>query len=143
MALARSVPGSGWKAATIDASRWRFWLMAPLAPLGFALMRVPVLYRRLWPVGQGAIGVSEALLHTDLAEPHTYELDWLPDSVCFRVDGQPVHAAPTAPRGPLGFIAWIDNQYAVVTPQGRFQFGTLTIHEPQWLALDQVTIRSL
>ncbi|MBN1679215.1 MAG: hypothetical protein JW966_02915 [Anaerolineae bacterium] len=143
MALACGVPGYGWKAATIDASRLRFWLMAPVAPLGFALMRVPVVYRRLWPVGQWALGVSEAQLSVDLSEPHTYELDWLPDSVCFRVDGQPVHVAPTAPRGPLGFIAWIDNQYAVVTPQGHFKFGVLTTDEPQWFALDRVTIHSL
>ena len=143
MALAQGVPGWGWKAATLDAARWSFLALAPLAPVGFALMRVPALYRRLWPVGQRAIGVSETILPADLADRHTYTLEWLPDSVRFAVDGQPVHTAPTSPGGPMGFIAWMDNQYAVVTPQGRFRFGLVATDAPQWLALDQITIESL
>jgi hypothetical protein len=142
MALARDVPGWGWKAATLDAARWSFVALAPLTPLGFALMRVPALYRRLWPVGQRAIGVSEAVLPVDLADRHTYTLEWLPDTVRFAVDGQRVHTAPTAPGGPLGFIAWMDNQYAVVTPQGRFRFGLVATDAPQWLAFDQIIIES-
>jgi len=141
MALAKGVPGWGWKAATLDARRWPFLALMPLAPLGFLLMRLPALYRRLWPVGQRAAGISEALLPVSLAEPHTYELDWQTDRVCFRVDGDPVHTAHHAPRGPLGFIAWIDNQYAVVTPQGQFKFGLIASAGPQWLALDRIDIQ--
>ena len=143
MALAYGVPGYGGKAATLDATRLPFLLLAPLAPLGFAVMRIPAVYRALWPVGQWAIGASEALLPVDLDSPHTYRLDWLADAVVFAVDGEVVHRASSAPRGPLGFIAWMDNQYAVVTPQGRFAFGLVSAHEGQWLLLDRVTIESL
>ncbi len=143
MALARDVPGWGWKAAVLDASRLSFLLLAPFAPIGFALMRVPALYRRLWPVAQRALGVSEALLPVDLDAPHIYEMEWQRASVRFRVDGQTVLVTPSAPRGPLGFIAWMDNQYAVVTPQGRFAFGCLTPPGAQWLALDHIEIEPL
>jgi hypothetical protein len=143
MALAQGVPGCGWKAATFDATRWPFLALVPFAPVGFVLMRVPALYRRLWPLGQRALGVSEALLPVDLAEPHDYELEWRADTAIFRVDGQQVLRAPTPPRGPLGFIAWIDNQYAVVTPQGRFRFGWIATTERQWLALDRIDIQPL
>lgn len=143
MALAQNVPGYGWKAATLDATRVPFLLLAPFTPIGFALMRVPALYRALWPVGQWAIGASEALLPVDIIEPHTYMLEWHSDAVLFAVDGDTVHRAPYAPRGPLGFIAWIDNQYAVVTPQGRFGFGLVACDAAQWLALDRITIESL
>ena len=143
MALAKGVPGWGWKAATFDAMRWPFFLLAPLAPLGFLLMRSPALYARLWPVGQRALGVSEALLPADLGTPHTYDLEWLRSGVTFAVDGDVVHRAPVASQGPLGFIAWLDNQYAVVTPQGRFRFGLIESGQAQWLALDRVTIRPL
>ena len=99
------------------------------------------MYRHLWPLGQRAIGVSEALLPVDLIDPHRYELDWLPDRVIWRVDEQIVHEAPYSPRGPLGFIAWMDNQYAVVTPQGRFRFGLNPIDQEQALVLDRIEIK--
>jgi hypothetical protein len=143
MALARDVPGWGWKAATIDAARPTFVALTPLALPGFVAMRVPALYRALWPLAQRAIGVSEARLPADLATPHTYALEWRADGVRFAVDGQTVHSAPCAPRGPLGFIAWLDNQYAVVTPAGRFRFGLLATTERQWLALDHIALEPL
>jgi hypothetical protein len=143
MALAKGVPGYGWKAATFDAMTPGFFGLLPFAPLGFLLMRIPALYERFWPLGQRAIRVSECLLSADLAIPHTYTLIWQMDGVDFSVDGEPVHHAPYAPGGPLGFIAWIDNQYAVVTPQGRFGFGYLPLAEEQWLAIDLIEIKGL
>jgi len=143
IAVAKDVPGYGWKAATFDARRWPALLLFPLAPIGFLLMRVPALYRRLWPIGQWAIGVSERVLPVDLSEMHVYELDWLRDRVLFRVDGEPVHKSPHAPKGPLGFIAWMDNQYAGVTPQGRFRWGVLKTDQQQWLALAEIKIQPI
>lgn len=143
MRLAHRVPGPGWKAATIDATRLPFLLLAPTAPVGVLLMRIPALYDALWPIGQRALGVSEALLDPHLlAAPHTYTLDWLRGEAVFAVDGAVVHRAPCAPRGPLGFVAWVDNQYAVITPQGRFGFGLVDSGEAA-LMLESVTIEPL
>lgn len=143
MQLALDVPGPGWKAATIDARRWPFLALLPAAPPGVLLMRAPALYRALWPVAQRAIGVSERLLDSALlADWHTYTLDWRVNGLTFAVDGATVHEAPHAPRGPLGFIAWIDNQYAVVTPQGGFRFGLVPVEREQSLLLDHVRIEA-
>ncbi len=139
--LALDVPGHGWKCATIDATRPAFFALLPTAPLGFLLMRAPALYRRLWPLAQRTINVSESVLDRSwLHEPHSYTLEWNPGQVIFSVDGYRVHTAGVAPRGPLGFIAWIDNQYAVVTPQGRFGFGLLPVGQAQSLRIEQVEI---
>lgn len=144
MALALGVPGPGWKAATIDAARWPFLALLPLAPPGFLLMRVPALYRTLWPVGQRALHVSEHLLGEAIpTQTHTYTLDWLPERVDFHIDGACVHTSPYSPRGPLGFIAWIDNQYAVVTPQGRFRFGLVDVPQAQTLHIEYAGVEAV
>jgi hypothetical protein len=141
MALMQGVPGHGWKAATISANRLSFFLLAPLAPIGVLMMRVPTLYNRLWPIGQRAIGVSEKLLDSALLnEMHTYTLDWRKDGATFSIDGNVIHQSPLAPRGPLGFVAWIDNQYAIVTPQGHLGFGIVPVEHEQSLVLAHIAI---
>ncbi|MFQ3566201.1 MAG: hypothetical protein SNJ59_04320 [Aggregatilineales bacterium] len=141
MALAHGVPGSGWKAATIDAARPRAWALAPLAPAAVLLMRVPRLYNLLWPRIQQALCISEAVLSEALlAERHTYRIDWRVDEAFFSVDDAVVLHTPFAPRGPAGFVAWIDTQYAIVTPQGRFGFGITSLERPQALAIERLSI---
>jgi hypothetical protein len=144
MALALDVPGHGWKAATFDATRWPFLALLPAALPGFLLMRIPALYRWLWPFGQRAIGVSETPLDADLLrQPHEYRLEWHPDRVVFKVDGGIVHESQQALRGPLGFVAWIDNQYAIVTPRGRFGSGLVAIPTAQALIIESLEIAPL
>jgi hypothetical protein len=46
------------------------------------------------------------------------------------------------PRGPLGLVAWVDNQWMVATPHGRFGWGLLQA-EAQWLDLALVRIAAL
>jgi hypothetical protein len=139
MKLALNVLGSGWKAATIDVKKWQFLAMLPTAPIGFVLMRFPMLYRLLWPIAQRTLGVSECLLDTNLlSQPHTYAINWFKEYVEFKIDSTLVHKSPAAPRGRLGFVAWIDNQYAVVTPQGSFKFGLLDIKIEQSLVITKL-----
>lgn len=144
IALAQGVAGRGWKAATFDARNWRFLALLPLAPIGFLLMRRPSLYQALWPLGQAAIGVNEAALDMSLLEAfHTYSIEWRQDGAIFKVDGDIVLRAPNAPRSRLGFIAWIDNQYAIVTPQGKFGHGALDIAHEGSLRLEDISITPL
>lgn len=141
MPLAKDVPGHGWKCATLDATRWQFLALLPAAPLGFLLMRIPAVYNALWGVGQRAVGVREHLLDPALmTEPHTYTLTWERDRVVFAVDGDTVLVSPFRVRGRMGFIAWVDNQYAIVTPQGRFGWGLVEIPAAQSLTLTDVRL---
>lgn len=144
IALAAGVPGSGLKAATLDATRPAFLALAPLAPIAMPLMRIRSLYRRLYPMGQRALGVAEAII--DPGAPgvlRTYMLEWRPGGLRFAVDGQTMLEAPFSPRGPLGFIAWMDNQHAIVTPQGRFGFGLTPILMEQQMTLTELRIEPL
>ncbi len=144
IALAKGVAGEGWKAATFNAKQWRFFALLPLAPLGFWLMRLGPLYDALWPLGQAAIGVNEAALDPSLlADFHTYSIEWRREEASFAIDGDIVLRARAVPRGPLGFIAWIDNQYAIVRPQGRFGHGLLEVAHEQSLHLKDISIAGL
>jgi len=141
MALARDVPGRGWKAAQIDAAHAEFLALLPTAPAAALLMRSRRLYRWLWPIAQRAMRVSEHLIaEAPDSAWHDYCLEWARDGVRFSVDGDCIHESGMSPRGPLGFVAWIDNQYAVVTPQGKFDFGVTASDSASTLEIAQVLI---
>lgn len=143
MQLAQGIDGSGWKAATIDAGRGNALMLTPLALPALLLMQVPTLYRLLYPPIQRALAIGEVRLDdTLLSAWHTYTIDWLPQRAVFRVDDQVVLDTPFAPRGACGFCAWIDNQYAIVTPQGRFGGGIISLEQPQSLLLQNIDIQA-
>ncbi|HIE39761.1 MAG TPA: hypothetical protein EYH30_05305 [Anaerolineales bacterium] len=139
MKLDLEVPGHGWKVATIDALRPSALLLAPLAPLAVPLMNLRPLYRALWTPIQRALNVREALLPVEMTEWHTYVLEWERGRARFSVDGTLWLDAPS-PHGPLGFVMWLDNQYMVVTPQGRLGWGLLEVTGRQWMEVDCLRI---
>lgn len=144
MALAYGVEGHGWKAATIDSTRPAAWSLMPLALPAALLMRSPGMYARIFPTIQRRLKIAEHLLDPALlAARHTYTLDWRTDGARFALDGETVFHAPYAPAGRAGFVAWMDNRYAIVTPQGRFGFGLAPVEREQALTLEQVTIEPL
>ncbi|HJW83773.1 MAG TPA: hypothetical protein VJ754_05660 [Anaerolineae bacterium] len=143
MALALGVPGFGWKAACLDAGRAAALAWSPLALPVMLLCRRPKLCRSIWPRVQRSLAIRESLLTFragNLTDWHTYELEWRPDGARWQVDGETALDTERPPRGPLGFVAWIDNQYAVVTPQGKFNFGLLDTPREQWLELGEVEV---
>ena len=135
-----NAPGRGWKAATLDATHPAALAWVPLAPVVVPLMSVQTLYRRLWPRIQRALGICEAAIDVEIRDWHTYVLHWVEGSARFEVDGVPVLDAPASPRGPLGFVMWLDNQVMVITPWGRFRYGTLDAPGRQWMEVDTLTI---
>lgn len=140
MKLDLHTPGHGWKAATLDALRLPFFLLAPTAPVAMLLMNIRPMYRALWPIGQRAMGVSEAALEVSMTEWHTYVIDWGANTARFSVDDELKLETPSSPGGPLGFVMWLDNQYAVVKPWGRFGYGLLEAPGRQWMEVDTLAI---
>lgn len=136
MRLAHGQPGSGFKAAVIDALNPRALALAPFTLPAALLMGSPRLYDAFFPRIQRALKIAQTPLDEGLLfQPHTYTLTWLPDRVTCAIDEHIVLDTPFSPGGPLGFVAWIDNQYAVVHPQGRFGFGITPLRQPQALEL--------
>lgn len=133
--LAHQGPGRGWFAATLDATPFRAWGLAPLSPFVLLLQQIPAIRRRLWPMIRRQVGMSFAPLPGEMTDWHTYELRWQPHNCQFWVDDQLVLFTPHSPRGPLGFVCWLDNQYLVANPQGRLAAGALPIPATQWLEI--------
>lgn len=145
MALTPGGVGYGWKAQVVHSQRWGALAAAP-----------PLALTTLWALVSGderpaarwlarLTGAREQSLdpaQADLRVWHDYTLEWRPDTARFAVDGREVLAAPQPPAGPLGFVAWIDNQYAIATPRGKLHFGALDC-PPQWLELASVHIEPL
>jgi hypothetical protein len=140
IALADGVPGWGWKAACIDATGAEALAWAPAAPAVLLLNRLPRFRRAVWPRVQRALRVREALLPTPPSRWCDYELDWLRDRALWRVDGVVVLETDRPPRGPLGFVAWVDNQWAAATPEGRVGWGLCPLGPPQWLEIASLSI---
>jgi len=143
MRLDTAVPGRGWKAATIDASCPGALLLVPLAPLAALLMNLRPLYRLLWPPIERALGVREATVRAEMTRWHTYVIEWGKQRSRFSVDEEAVLEDAPSPRGPLGFVMWLDNQYLVVTPWGRLRWGLLDVPGCQWMEVDSLVIEPL
>jgi hypothetical protein len=142
LAFALDVPGNGWKAATLDAATPLTLLLSPLAPLAFVALRWGWLYRKLWPIAQRLWRIDERPLDMDLRQWHDYELTWTKHQVTWQVDGACTFRSTRAPKGPLGLVVWIDNQFMVATPHGRFRHGTLATG-PQWLEIEWLAVHPL
>ena len=140
LALDAGVPGHGWKAATIEA-RWRSALpLLPWLALSAPAMHSLRLRRRLWPVAQRAFHIREALLDVDMTAWHTYRLEWQAAGSRFSVDDRVALDGAPSPRGPLGFVLWLDNQYAIVTPWGRVSAGLISCSGEQWLEISEIDL---
>jgi hypothetical protein len=142
MALVPGIPGWGWKAQVIHSMR-----------PGALLATVPTALSAGWarvtgdtnPAGRWLkrlSGACETLITADMTTWHTYALEWFKDKAIFWVDGVQVLRVLQPPTRALGFVAWLDNQYAVVTPRGVFRFGTVS-SEAQWFELDAIRIEAL
>ncbi|HWR67019.1 MAG TPA: hypothetical protein VN364_12960 [Bellilinea sp.] len=141
LSLRDDLPANGFLAATF-CSRKFSPLLVPPAVLAAPLLVWRVTARWIRRIAQAWIKEDSAHLNIDPTNWHNYQLDWLADSVSFKVDGRAVLETAVSPHGPLGLVIWIDNQYAAFTPQGRLGYGTQVNLESAWLKIDGLQITS-
>lgn len=139
--LANSEPGRGWFASTLDATTWQAVRLLPLALPALLLNQFTGLRRKIWPWVQKQLQISFQPITESMTVWHDYQLDWRKSGCDFWLDGRLLHQTPFSPRGSLGFVCWMDNQFMVATANGRFRWGTLPIAVPQWLELSDLTIQ--
>jgi hypothetical protein len=128
--------GHGWKAMQLTTRPMPTAALVTLAPAAVVLSQLPPLRGPVLRMALGQVQAAEAMLAVDLADWQTYEIDWQAGQTEFRLDGQVVLHAPFPLAGPLGFVAWIDNQYATATPESGFRFGLIPTRQAQWLEIE-------
>lgn len=142
MSLVPNMPGWGWKAQVIHSMR-------PGALFNAVPLILTSVYGRLtgnlkpaskWM--QRFVGSSESIITADMTEWHTYVLEWHQNESIFWVDNECILRVSQSPSKSLGFVAWIDNEYAIASPSGELRFGKSRIG-PQWLKIDSVKIEQL
>lgn len=142
MTLVPDIPGCGWKAQSIHTMRVGAASHAlPLALTG-AYGRLTGNTKPASKWMQRFAGANEAIITEDMTKWHTYVLEWHRNRSIFWIDGQKILDVPQAPSKPLGFVAWLDNEYAVATPRGELRFGKGNAGT-QWLDMDSVKIEPL
>lgn len=141
MVLSRKGKGNGWKTQVIHSMKWGNLI-------NFIPTAIAVLLARLTNITNCALywiekftGVEESILRQDMGSWHTYKIEWEKKNAKFYIDGVKVMITKRPPSQPLGFVAWVDNQYSVITPGGLVKFGT-TDSKGLVLEIDSVDIES-
>jgi hypothetical protein len=142
MALVPGVPGWGWKAQIIHSMRPGALLAAVPMALTTGWARVTGHTDQAGRWLKRLSGACEALVPVAMTDWHTYTLEWRKDRARFWVDDSEILRVLDPPTRQLGFVAWLDNQYAIVSPRGIFRFGTVS-SGPEWFELDSITIEAL
>ncbi len=127
-------PAQGFLAATFRSPLFSPVLLAP-GLVGLPLLAWPPAARLLRRLGRLLVKDTAALIQVDPTEWHTYRVDVQPERANFQMDGQGIFETGMAPRGKLGLVIWIDNQYATFSPDGRIKLGTLE-NPAAWMQIE-------
>lgn len=101
-----------------------------LVPAGLALPFAPKTARRML---SRVVDEDSAAVRADPSQWHAYRIHWTTARAAFWVDSRLVLESSVSPSPPLGFVIWIDNQYAAFDPQGKLSWGMEENPEEAWL----------
>ena len=135
--------GSGWKAATLRSIRYPALVMLPGAAAAFLLGNLPLIRKLVVPQIMRQAAATEITIDAPLDEWHEYTIVWEIGQAEFWVDGSVVASSTTVPHSPLGFVVWIDNQYAVLSAEKGVRFGLLQTKTESWLEIADLRVEQM
>jgi len=136
-----STPGNGFLAQSFRSPK----IPSPLLALSgiFALPILATRFTRIFlrKLAGFFIRGDSVRLEVDQSQWHSYRLVWSLNRVICEVDEARVFESNVSPRPPLGYVIWIDNQFAAFTPDGKIGYGVLS-NESAWLEVEGLSVRS-
>jgi hypothetical protein len=142
LSLRDDLPGQGGLAATFRSSRWPTLLLAP-GVLLLPLLALPPGARFLRRLARCLTRQEATALTIDPTAWHEYYIEWKPEAVDLTIDGVTWLSTALTPRGRLGLVIWIDNQYMSFTPNGHVGYGTLPNPQPAWIEIADLRFSAL
>lgn len=97
------------------------------------LLFLPATARLLRRTARKIIQEDAVELTHDLTTWHKYEIEVNSHQTRFYLDEKLCFESPIVPRGHLGLVIWIDNQYAAFRPEGVLRSGNLENPVPAWI----------
>jgi hypothetical protein len=133
------LPTEGMLAATFRVPKIPPGFLLPGAILA-PLMFIPPAARLIRRLISRIIAEDALRLDSDFTQWHAYGLEWHSSGVRFFLDEQLQFETKISPHAPLGFVLWIDNQYASFPPSGKISRGTLETPQEACLEVEGLSI---
>jgi len=140
LSLCDDLPANGLLAATFRSPR------IPSVFLGFTLpflplFLIPAFSRLVRRFSRTLIQQDAMQLKTDITSWQEYTLCWLNKRVDFYLNGNQIFSTTIVPHAPLGFVLWVDNQFASWNSEGKIAFGNLTTSQQTILEVEEFSIQ--
>ena len=126
-------PARGFYAQVFSSPGFRVRLLQ-------ALVTLPVAPKRARRILASIIAEDGRDIPNDPCEWHAYSIEWNTEQCAFSVDQGQVMQTLLSPRPPLGFVVWIDNQFAAFDPRGRIAWGVEANPSEQWLEVEDLKL---
>jgi hypothetical protein len=139
LSLRDDLPAEGFLATTFHSPRLPALLLAPTI-VGLPLLIARPAVRLLRKMARRFVQQDGVRLPLTLSEWHTFVIDLNQERALFQVDGEKTLETALIPLGPLGFVLWLDNQYAAFRPDGRVGFGCLENPQPAWIEISGLVL---
>lgn len=139
LSLRNAQPGNGQLIGTYRSPSIPSLLLAP-SLIGVPLALVRPISRWLRRLAARIIRHELVTASYDAPQWHDYALRWQQSGVEFSVDDKLIHRTSIAPKGRLGLVVWLDNQYAAWRPDGGLAYGTLPTPANCWVEIANLQI---
>jgi len=139
LSLQENKPARGFLAQTFQSPPIPPALLALGSPF-VALLAFSWSARLIRPMLGRIVKDDSGSIHTDVTEWHHYSLKLGRSLVRFLVDDREIFQTSVVPANPLGFVIWIDNQFASYPPNGKLTYGTMDTSQSAWMEVKDIQI---